>query len=733
MRRALLGAIVLCAAIFAIATWRSSPPSSRGDDAPTETFSAARARRIQESISKVAPRPPGSPGHAQAEEYLEAVLGQIPGFRTEKQHGFACGRHGSCAFVTNIVAIKEGTEPTAAPVLMMAHWDAVPASSGASDDGNGTAAVVEAARAIAASPPLRRTVAAVLTDAEEEGLLGAEAFAHGHPLATAARAIVNVDSRGCCGPAVMFETSSPNAWVVEQMAARLDRPVTASLFYEVYKRMPNDTDFSVFSGVGAGVNFANTRGIQSYHTPLDAIAYAELGTLQHHGDQVLAMTRAFADAPDLETQWRSGGDAVWFDVLALGIVHWPVHWTLPLACAALVILIGQVIRLRAIGRGGLLGLAVFPVSLAASVLATWAGGLALHYAHALPAPWPAHPGWALGSLHLATIAAGAAAGGFVVRRSSPLVAYIGVWGAVAVVGVAVAVVAPGAAYLQLVPALFAGVALFLPLEIACVVPVAVAAVLLFPLGTALYDALGLVAPPAVASGTAFVVAGLAPLLGAMPRRAPYGIGAIAAFLLAIACASPPFSKEVPQRVNVAFVQENDGARVAVTSSWARFAWGEPPVAMADALGGVKGRALLPWSTDGLVADATPITAPPPKAYPLREATAHGRRQSTFHVASPRHADAIVLELPRERAPIVTIRGQRASMRWGVVALYAVPEEGIDVDVDMNGEDPLPVVVRDVSWGVPAGSLAAKVVAARPESACQTQDGDVTVLVTRVDL
>ena len=96
------------------------------------------------------------------------------------------------------------------------------------------------------------------------------------------RMTVNVDSRGSRGPSQMFETSRGNAWLVSLMARTLERPVTSSLYYEVYKRMPNDTDFTVTRTIAAGVNFANTAAIENYHTPLDTLAVADLGTLQHH-------------------------------------------------------------------------------------------------------------------------------------------------------------------------------------------------------------------------------------------------------------------------------------------------------------------------------------------------------------------------------------------------------------------------------------------------------------------
>ena len=86
----------------------------------------------------------------------------------------------------------------------MAHYDSVPCSPGASDDGMGTATVIETARAIAAGAPLRRTVVIVLTDGEEAGLLGAEAFMREHPLA----GTVHVVFPRCSGGGIDLRASS---------------------------------------------------------------------------------------------------------------------------------------------------------------------------------------------------------------------------------------------------------------------------------------------------------------------------------------------------------------------------------------------------------------------------------------------------------------------------------------------------------------------------------------------
>src|SRR5690606_33738312 len=120
------------------------------------------------------------------------------------------------------------------------------------------------------------------------------------PRAKTIKATINVDARGSAGPSTLFETSADGGWLVYLAAQHLPRPVTSSLYGEVYRRMPNDTDLSVLKRTSPhGVGFANVEGIEHYHTPLDALEASSMATLQHHGDNVLAMARAL-DVVDID-------------------------------------------------------------------------------------------------------------------------------------------------------------------------------------------------------------------------------------------------------------------------------------------------------------------------------------------------------------------------------------------------------------------------------------------------
>jgi hypothetical protein len=109
-----------------------------------------------------------------------------------------------------------------------------------------------------------------------------------------------------------------------------------SLTSEVYKYMPNDTDFTVSRAAGfPGYNFAFIGWEFDYHAPSSTPAALDQGALQHMGDQALAITTALADAPALPAK---GPDAAYSDLLGHGVLAYPAvagGWALLIASVLL--------------------------------------------------------------------------------------------------------------------------------------------------------------------------------------------------------------------------------------------------------------------------------------------------------------------------------------------------------------------------------------------------------------
>jgi hypothetical protein len=148
----------------------------------------------------------------------------------------------------------------------------------------------------------------------------------------------------------MFETSPGSAWLVRQYALAAEHPVTSSVFPAVYRTLPNDTDFSIFARRGVqGLNFAFIDGVENYHTPGDRIDNVEFGSVQQQGGAVLGLVRGIT----AHRREAAGADAIFFDVLALGVVHFRVLWIWVLAAVSTAVLVWSIARdVRARPRQG---------------------------------------------------------------------------------------------------------------------------------------------------------------------------------------------------------------------------------------------------------------------------------------------------------------------------------------------------------------------------------------------
>jgi hypothetical protein len=232
----------------------------------------------------------------------------------------------------------------------MAHLDSVPAGPGAGDDSSGVATVLEIIRALKAAPlKARHPVIALFTDGEEAGLLGSAAFVEDARWRDRAGIVINVEARGSKGQSLLFQTSPGEAALVDLYARHVPRAATSSLYGEIYKFLPNDTDLTPFLGAGiAGYNFSFLGDVAHYHTALDTVANLDPRSLQSSGDAVLALTRALA-AQDFGT--LKSGNAIYLDVMGAWLPRLDAHWALPLSLLALAVIALVGSRLAPTGAG----------------------------------------------------------------------------------------------------------------------------------------------------------------------------------------------------------------------------------------------------------------------------------------------------------------------------------------------------------------------------------------------
>ena len=326
VRWALAGGLALWTAIGFIPLSRPDPlPAS----APLTEFSAGRAMTAVRAIAQ-RPHPVGSADHDRVREY---VLGEFTRLgvppRVQAGIGTFLRYQGKAE---NILARLPGTFNTR-PVMLAAHYDSTRRGPGAGDDAQGVAVLLETLRALRQAAPLRNDVIFLVTDGEEDGMLGAALFMRDHPWHSEPGVVLNFEARGTGGAATMFETSTPNEWLVRALQTAVPAANATSFAFEVYRRMPNNTDLSVFKQSLAGMNFAFIEHPEWYHRPQDDPAHLDRRSVQEQGTYALALARQFGGqdlgAPGF-TQPHSG-DAVYFPTRLTPLVVYSTAWVQPLA------------------------------------------------------------------------------------------------------------------------------------------------------------------------------------------------------------------------------------------------------------------------------------------------------------------------------------------------------------------------------------------------------------------
>lgn len=511
--------------------------AASGCGRPSPRFSVENARaHVQVLAGAIGSRPIGSAENVRARQYVIDQL-RLFGYDVRVQETDARRPDfGLTARVANIIAVKAGAEKNA--IAFVSHYDSSPAAPGAADDGLGVAVSLEAARVLAARTDRRHTLLILVTDGEESGLMGAAGLVTDRDVMDRLQAYINVEATGSGGTSMLFETGPGNGWIVTPWAKSAPHPRGASFAVEIYRRLPNDTDFSIFKRRGVpGLNFAAIGDSYPYHTARDTPDRLSDDTLRLTGENAVE-TALSLDALDLSR--RSGADQTFFDVGQVVAMSWgpTTSWmiaALSLVCGLLAWFktLGAGLRLVGIGRW-LLDAAWALLGVATIAAAMLGGTWLLRASRSVFHPWYARPD----RMFLMLLALGVLAGWLVVRLGSLLPARahgprhpILVWSLtlplwVAMAGVTAAF-APGAGYLWTLPLLVAGVGLLAVPSSSAPAVRAVSVVVLAVAGTLwLRDTVELLR---------FMVA----LLGRMPFVTP--VWAYAALMLACgAIVAPPF-------------------------------------------------------------------------------------------------------------------------------------------------------------------------------------------------
>jgi hypothetical protein len=435
--------------------------------APPTSFSAARALEHVKAIAQ-APHPSGSAENRRVRGYVLGRMREL-GLKPRELEGQQDG-----VKLVNLYGELEGTQPAPPPLLLVAHYDSTPYGPGAADDASGVATVLETIRALQAGGPLRNCLGVLITDGEEQsGLFGAETFVRDQPdLLRSVRLVVNLEARGNHGPVLMFETARDNGRLIQLFSRACPAPVAASFSQDIYRRMPNDTDFTVFKNAGKrGFNFSFVGGLVYYHSPQDTPGNLSLRTLQHYGSCILPLAAQLGAMDDRELEQCLGpGDATFFTLWRGQLAHYP-SWLangLALMTAGLFLFVvgkglrSSTLHVRAIAAS--FGVCLLAVVLAAGQGAAVVFGLVRLFKLPHFGPFVIGlplAGGILACLLLAAVAITLGLRARLLRQVNPAEGFAGALAAWVALTLAATTFLPGASYLFMWPAFFGTIALLL--------------------------------------------------------------------------------------------------------------------------------------------------------------------------------------------------------------------------------------------------------------------------------
>ncbi len=344
----LLIAVVGLLLAFALKGALIAPPAPPHAVAAGEFDTQRAIGRLERILGDQRPHPVDSAADDLVRERLIAEL-QAAGLKPETRENMDCNitpksRGVGCAMVRNVVA---SIGPASGPRLLLnAHYDSTPTGPGASDDGLGVAVLIEVAANLVASPP-SKPVTFLFNEGEEFGLNGARAFVAHDPLTREVDSLINVDTRGVTGPAIMFETNTPNGPALRDYARAATRPYANSVSTDFANLIPNTTDVTVFQERGwKTLSYSIIGNETRYHSPGDTVAALDQASLYHVGSETLGATRVVAAKAA-----RGHADRLVFtDIAGRGFVSLPLFVAAGLLLAILVATGFVAYRRGALGR-----------------------------------------------------------------------------------------------------------------------------------------------------------------------------------------------------------------------------------------------------------------------------------------------------------------------------------------------------------------------------------------------
>ncbi len=723
-----------------------NPPAP---DSSASAFSATQAiAQIRDILGSEVPHPTGSAKNAEVLRGITQAVERL-GYAAERQSAFLCNDTNDCMYLENLVVRIPGQTDGPA-VLLDAHYDSVSAGPGVADNLSGVAIALEIARQIHARAPLKYPVVLLFDDAEEHGLLGSQAFVNS-PDARDVRWAINLDARGVRGPSLMYQTSPHNAALMKLYGRATHVPVANSLMSAVYEHLPSDTDFTNLRAHGIqGFNLAFLGGTAFYHRMGDNFAHLDPKSVQHQGEEALALVRALATDPP---STNAAGDVVYFDLFRHEVI-WPRRLCLPLVALALALLaFAAVYRVPRLRAGALLrGAATLTVTVLLSAACASALLWALFPMALLGPQFPAHPVPSLVAFSALACAVAALVFAWLPARQATVEYLVGYWAMLALVGAILSFLLFGASYIVIAPALVAAVSLAAAVlwgidrpgaaEFAVAISVCGAGVLWIPLLRLLYLGEGETALPLVCCVLSAITVLALPSLWpkrAFLHRSAISALAVAALAVLLAAVLPDYSAAAPLPVNLLCVQNGTGPVHWVTGVLKKDVSLIPEMMRVGEFSSEPHPELLvPWVSNQAVVYSSPagIETLPGVAMQTLERSMVGPNLCVHaRLDAPPKVDRILLEFP----PAASVQ----SMVIGAQVLPPAPPAGWkrfsttsahgggDVSFCLDARRSTDLYLGALTYGLP--SEGHKLIDARGVAASESQDGDLTEHIQHVEL
>lgn len=697
--------------------------------------------RLERVLGDQRPHPVDSAANDGVRERLIGELRAV-GLTPRVRDDMTCGgstrsRTISCARIRNVTVTLGPAEGK--HVLLVSHYDSTPVGPGASDDGIGVAVMLETA-ALLKDSRLARPVTLLFNEGEETGLLGARAFLERDPLAARVDTLINVESRGVSGPAIMFETSRPNAAAIAAYKRAVARPAANSLTTDFYKLVPNSTDVAVFEEQDWTIlNFAVIGNETRYHSPGDTIAALDPRSVRHMGDQTPALTR---DLAGRDRTAGAGGTTLYADLLGRSLLAIPMAPGIALLATLLALFawLGWQRRDGLARAAVAIGLGIVDSAILAFLCHAVVG------AARSGAFWRAYPGVTGMAVYVGAIAACLLALIWLARGVSRETLRVGYWLIFLVIGAAICLAAPGATIFFLVPPLVAGLGMVAGrwLPMAERIGVVGAAVLLFLSWAPLldltetlldFDAAWIFAPVAALILLPALIE-LKVALGQVRRRivvAASGVAVLAAWL-AVAF-TPAYGPDRKQRLSIEYAWDESARK----GQWLVYHDGGALPSAFGPAGKWRHGIEPPWSTrKRWAAAAPPVPLTPPLLEKVSERDTPEGRLVSLRLRM-RGADVLRLRA-RPEARLRSAGIGTAARDFGtaeedgddfILRCHGRACDGARIDLLVGAPGPVEVTVMGVRNGLPA--TARRLVAARPANAAPQYSADSSIALARVKL